>query len=131
VDVVRLAPNERAETQARRFARNWSADHALSSRTTDDMELVVAELVSNAIRHGKPPYDLELWQTGGAIRGEVWDGSCVVPTTNPSPDEHGGYGLGIVTACTSRWGTDVVPTGKHVWFEVKDLTSGLESEPHS
>jgi anti-sigma regulatory factor (Ser/Thr protein kinase) len=118
VAVVRLATDEHAALQARRFARNWSTCHALSPRLVDDIELVVAELVSNAIRHAPPPYEVELSESGGVIRGEVGDGSPIGPTRNTHPDEGGGFGLGIVAACTARWGVDLVGAGKHVWFEV-------------
>jgi anti-sigma regulatory factor (Ser/Thr protein kinase) len=118
---VRLAPNERAQAQARGFARSWSYRHTLPPPVIADMELVVAELVSNAVRHGRPPYALTLTQTHGVIRGEVSDASTVSPVVNPCPDEHGGFGLGIVEACTSRWGADVGADGKHVWFEVTPL----------
>ena len=117
--VVRLAADEHAATQARRFARNWSADQALSPRLVADIELVVAELVSNAVRHGVPPYEIDLYQTAGVIRGEVRDGSSALPLPNRSPDHHGGYGLGIVAACTSRWGTVRDANGKEVWFELE------------
>jgi anti-sigma regulatory factor (Ser/Thr protein kinase) len=118
VAVVRLAADEHAAVQARRFARSWSAGHALSPRLVDDIELVVAELVSNALRHGTPPYEVELSESDGVIRGEVCDGSRVAPALNPHPDHHGGFGLGIVAACTARWGTALGASGKLVWFEV-------------
>ncbi|MEO8693941.1 MAG: ATP-binding protein [Acidimicrobiales bacterium] len=115
---MRLAADGHAAAQARRFARNWSTDQALSSQLIDDIELVVAELVSNAIRHAQPPYDVELFEADGMIRGEVHDGSRAMPLPNAQPDQHGGFGLGIVAACTTRWGINVVDAGKHVWFEV-------------
>jgi len=118
VAVVRLAADEHAAAQARRFARSWSAGRELSPRLVDDIELVVAELVSNAVRHAPPPYAVDLSESDGMIRGEVCDGSQVVPTPNPHPDHHGGFGLGIITACTSRWGTALREQGKQVWFEV-------------
>ena len=118
VVVVRLAADEHASVQARRFARTWSTDQALSPRLVDDIELVVAELVSNAIRHASPPFEVELSESDGVIHGEVHDGSQIAPTPNVHPDLHGGFGLGIVSACTSRWGTAVEPEGKRVWFEL-------------
>jgi len=53
------------------------------------------------------------------IRGEVRDASSKAPSPNSNPDHLGGFGLGIVAACTSRWGTAVLPAGKEVWFEVE------------
>ena len=115
---MRLVADEHASAQARRFARDWSAKHALEQRLVDDIELVVAELVSNAVRHGLPPYELELAEVRGMIRGEVRDASTDLPVPNLSPDHHGGFGLGIVAACTARWGTELNGAGKEVWFEV-------------
>ena len=93
---MRLAADEHAAVQARRFARDWSTYQALSPRLVDDIELVVAELVSNAIRHAPPPYEVELSEAAGVIRGEVRDGSHIEPIRNTHPDEDGGFGLGIV-----------------------------------
>jgi anti-sigma regulatory factor (Ser/Thr protein kinase) len=114
-----LAADEHAAGQARRFARHWLTDQALSSRLIDDIELVVAELVSNAVRHGTPPYDVELYEAAGVIRGEVRDRSSVLPIFNPTPDHRGGFGLGIVAACTARWGAVADADGKEVWFEIE------------
>ena len=76
---MRLAADEHAATQARRFARGWLTAHELCPQLVDDIELVIAELVSNAVRHGRPPYEVELSQCDDVIRGEVRDGSKVVP----------------------------------------------------
>jgi anti-sigma regulatory factor (Ser/Thr protein kinase) len=116
--VVRLIPDDHAAAQARGFARQWSSTHDLTPKLADEIELVVAELVSNAVRHATPPYEIELSEADGMIRGGVYDGSTRAPILNPHPDHHGGFGLGIVTACTARWGTVFNTTGKEVWFEV-------------
>jgi anti-sigma regulatory factor (Ser/Thr protein kinase) len=112
---MRLAQDLDAATQARRFARRWSAAHALPAPIVDDVELVVAELVTNAVRHGEPPIELELSEpTEGTIRGEICDGSRIAPVPNAAPDFRGGFGLRIVDARTSRWGTTARSDGKYV-----------------
>ena len=115
---VRLAADEQAAVEARRYARSWSVRQGLLPHLVDDIELVVAELVSNAVRHAAPPFDIDLVEHDGVIRGEVSDGSPASPVTNVRPDHHGGFGLGIVAACTSRWGTSPTASGKQVWFEI-------------
>jgi two-component sensor histidine kinase len=80
--------------------------------------LVVTELVSNAIRHGLPPYQLELRSIAGAIRVEVFDG-LPLRSQPRTPTEPGGFGLDIVNACASQWGADALLTGKIIWVEIK------------
>jgi anti-sigma regulatory factor (Ser/Thr protein kinase) len=120
--VMRLTQGKVAAAQARRFARNFSAERGLADPLAADLELVVTELVTNAIRHGEPPIDVELDLADSVIRGEVFDGSTAPPAPNPNPDYRGGYGLNIVAKCTSRWGTEVLTSGhyrKQVWFEIE------------
>jgi len=117
---MRLARDEHAAVEARRFARNWARGHAVPHPIVDDIELVVSELVTNALRHGEPPIDIELSKsTDGTIRGEICDGSTATPAPNPTPDYRGGFGLRIVDARTSRWGCTTQPNGKQVWFEIR------------
>jgi anti-sigma regulatory factor (Ser/Thr protein kinase) len=116
--VVRLPEGEQAAGTARRFARTWAAQQQLTVTVVDNLELVVSELVGNAIRHGAPPYDVDLAQSEGAIHGVV-DESLRLPEPSHTPDERGGFGLGIVAACTSRWGAEFTSTGKQGWFELR------------
>jgi anti-sigma regulatory factor (Ser/Thr protein kinase) len=115
---MRLAQDYTAAWQARRYVRRWSNNHHLPQTAVADIELVVDELVNNAVTHGSPPYDLEIFHVNGKVRGEVHDGSTTTPTTNTHPDYRGGFGLHIVTSRTSRWGTAITPDGKQVWFEI-------------
>jgi len=117
---MRLASDEHAAVEARRFARSWATGHAVPRPIVDDIELVVSELVTNALRHGEPPIDVELSKsTDGTIRGEICDRSTALPATNPAPGYRGGFGLRIVEARTTRWGSTTQPNGKQVWFEIK------------
>ena len=119
---MRLTQGTVAATQARRFARIFSAERGLPDPVAADLELVVTELVTNAIRHGDPPIDVELNLTDSVVRGQVLDGSPAPPALNPCPDDRGGFGLTIVAQCTSRWGTEMLRSGCHrkqVWFEIE------------
>jgi anti-sigma regulatory factor (Ser/Thr protein kinase) len=120
---MRLAHDTSAAPQARRYARNWATELRVPEPVVADLELVVTELVANAVVHAAPPYDLELRRSGGVIRGEVSDASDTPPSINSDPDHHGGFGLRIVAARATRWG--IAPlgrasegNGKRVWFEI-------------
>jgi len=115
---MRLAQDHTAALQARRYVRRWSNDHHLPELAVADIELVVDELVGNAVRHASPPYDFEISRANGTVRGEVHDGSTTTPTRNAHPDHRGGFGLTIVASRTSRWGSAATPDGKLVWFEM-------------
>lgn len=115
---MRFTRSPGAAGEVRRFAHGWCVVHGRSAPLTSDVELIVSELVSNAVRHSVGPYSLDLYQNHGVLRGEVCDGSTTAPRVNSAPDESGGFGLSIVDACASRWGTNVTPTGKQIWFEI-------------
>jgi hypothetical protein len=114
---MRLA-HKTAISQAWRYARRWSSGQGVGDAVIDDIELVVCELVTNALRHGTPPDDVDLFRINGTIRGEVGDASTTTPRSNSKPDERGGYGLNIVTSLATRWGSDPTTVGEHVWFEI-------------
>jgi anti-sigma regulatory factor (Ser/Thr protein kinase) len=118
---MRLAQDSTAASEARQYARRWSDDHRLPESFVADLELVVDELVTNAVRYAAAPYDIEILGPDGMVRGEIQDCSDARPVKNTHPDDRGGYGLHIVTSCTSRWGTQSTTDGKQVWFEI-DLT---------
>src|SRR5438045_3226941 len=115
---MRLEDGLTATSQARNYARRWSAHHDVADTVAADVELVVSELVANALRHAAPPYQLGIRRTNGTIRGDVADKTTTPPRLNLHPDENGGYGLNIVTTLTSRWGSTPMDHGKHVWFEI-------------
>ena len=85
-------------------------------------ELVVSELVTNAIQHGEPRETLgvEVSADRQRIRITVADGSALRPITrHVEADATSGRGLHIVEALVDRWGTDADRGGgKHVWVEL-------------
>ncbi|QDY81143.1 ATP-binding protein [Streptomyces qinzhouensis] len=72
----------------------------------DDAELVVSELVTNAVRHGGgTAVTLRVRHTGDAVRIEVTDGNPAAAKPRAAgPDDESGRGLGIVAAVSQQWG---------------------------
>jgi anti-sigma regulatory factor (Ser/Thr protein kinase) len=108
-----------AREACRTTLMSWSLSHL-----TRTAELVVSELVGNAVKYGRPPVRLLLRHRGRLIRVDVHDER---PDTTPrlGPQEHrpavphdaeGGRGLLIVAAASDESGVDQVPgDGKQVW----------------
>jgi anti-sigma regulatory factor (Ser/Thr protein kinase) len=78
-------------------------------------ELVVSELVTNAIRHAEAPVQLRLIHDRSLIC-EVSDGSSTAPHLRRAHTfDEGGRGLMLVAQLTERWGTRQTPSGKTIW----------------
>ncbi|CAN5752399.1 ATP-binding protein [soil metagenome] len=81
--------------------------------------LLVTELASNALRHGTGPRTAHVVVTGRQVRIEVLDASPVLPRLlGQAPACVGGNGMRLVDALATRWGVEVLPAGKAVWFEL-------------
>ncbi|WP_369394124.1 HAD-IA family hydrolase [Streptomyces sp. CG1] len=80
-------------------------------------ELVVSELVTNAIRYGQPPVQLRLIKDISLIC-EVSDASSTSPHMRRArADDEGGRGLLLIAQLTQRWGTRHTTSGKTIWTE--------------
>ncbi|MFI6033248.1 SpoIIE family protein phosphatase [Streptomyces sp. NPDC051315] len=80
-------------------------------------ELIVSELVTNAIRHAEPPIRLRLLRDS-RLTCEVADASSTAPRLRHarSTDE-GGRGLFLVAQLAHRWGARYTSGGKIIWAE--------------
>ncbi|WBO62297.1 SpoIIE family protein phosphatase [Streptomyces camelliae] len=82
-------------------------------------ELVVSELVTNAIRYGSHPIRLRLIQDAGTLICEVSDTSPTAPHLRRAKIfDEGGRGLLLVAQLTQRWGSRHTPEGKTIWAEL-------------
>ncbi|MEV7435993.1 SpoIIE family protein phosphatase [Streptomyces griseoviridis] len=80
-------------------------------------ELVVSELVTNAMRHAGGPIRLRLIRDRALIC-EVTDRGATAPhLRHPRTTDEGGRGLLLVSQFTQRWGTRYSPEGKVIWAE--------------
>jgi anti-sigma regulatory factor (Ser/Thr protein kinase) len=104
--------------RARAFTRTTFADAGCVDDGT--AELVVSELVTNAIVHADEPISLHLWARPGRIRVAVSDATTTDPTRREPPlDSTGGRGLTLVERLALQWGSEPHPTGKLIWAEME------------
>ncbi|MFM9373335.1 SpoIIE family protein phosphatase [Streptomyces sp. Da 82-17] len=81
-------------------------------------ELIVSELVTNAIRYGTPPIRLRLLHDANSLICEVADASSTSPhLRRAATTDEGGRGLFLVAQCGTRWGTRYTARGKVIWAE--------------
>lgn len=93
----------------------------LRPATLDDALILTSELVTNAIRHGRPAVTLAVALEPSALTVIVTDTSPDLPPLAPAKppvDSPGGRGLVVVDALADQWG--ITPQhanpGKAVWF---------------
>ncbi len=82
-------------------------------------QLLVSELVTNAVVHARSDVTVVLSLTVHALRIEVSDDDPTCPQARDAHDSAtGGRGLRIVDTVASRWGVLRHDGGKTVWFEL-------------
>ena len=121
----------RAVGQARRFAAETFERWGVSAEAAGDAVLLVSELVTNAVLHGREPIVLRVRQASDAVVIEVFDGATFLPRRlRPTPDDEHGRGLQLVASLADRWGTRPLRDGKAVWCVVS-LSRAAPSRPRS
>ncbi|MCM2394095.1 SpoIIE family protein phosphatase [Streptomyces albipurpureus] len=108
----------RARTDAVSRLTEWGLDDELGFTA----ELVVSELITNAIRYGQPPIHLRLIHERALIC-EVSDASYTSPRLRRARVfDEGGRGLLLVAQLTQRWGTRYTPDGKTIWADISPMS---------
>ncbi|MCZ4101905.1 SpoIIE family protein phosphatase [Streptomyces sp. So13.3] len=112
-----LARHPREAAHARRLTRATLRDWDLEE-VSETAELLVGEIVTNAIRHaGTSEVELRLVRAD-ALLCEVTDDDHAVPVLlNTGPEDEYGRGMRIVSRLARQWGTSRTAQGKTVWFE--------------
>ncbi|WP_433340713.1 SpoIIE family protein phosphatase [Streptomyces sp. CA-253872] len=103
--------------KAREYTRERLAGWGLEA-LADTTELLVSELVTNALRYGDGEIRLRLLLDRTLVC-EVWDEGLVQPRRRRAKDtDEGGRGLQLVGLLAASWGSRRTPHGKTVWFEL-------------
>lgn len=122
---LEIASTLMAPRTARVALRELLTDHRLASGQLDTLTLLVSEIVTNAVTHGKPEGDsvvefnvavtptLTRVRVSDAGAGFDWPAESL-----PAGRAGGGYGITLMDGQASRWGTHRVPGRFTVWFEV-------------
>ncbi|MET9440556.1 SpoIIE family protein phosphatase [Streptomyces sp. NPDC006610] len=109
-----VAEVRRARAAVREQLHAWGL-----ARLADNAELMVGELVTNAVRHShRRPVELRLVR-GDTLLCEVDDDDHELPTLlSAGPGDLKGRGLRVVSTLAREWGANRTASGKSVWFEL-------------
>src|SRR5699024_8876670 len=109
----------RARRVLRQTARAWGL------HDTSQEELVVSELVSNAVLHGLGRIELRIVDTGEGLRMEVYDANPAPPRWQEARTTSvGGFGLHIVEQL-AEWGWRPMIEGKVVWARMRPRSATI------
>jgi anti-sigma regulatory factor (Ser/Thr protein kinase) len=118
----KLTAARRGRSLIRRPLRQWGLAELIPTA-----ELVVSELVTNAVRYAQSKISLRLVLEGGLFC-EVLDDSAALPRLRQAADDdERGRGLQVVSQVAQRWGTRRTGSGKVVWCELA-LPPGHQSD---
>jgi hypothetical protein len=112
-------------------ARHWLRDE-LTANGRDDLadtaELLLSELVGNAVQHTDGSVVEVTLDCDGVVRAAVHDAEPTMPQLRRAGAlETCGRGLALVHELSSRWGATVYRAGKYVWFELAVDTGRYET----
>ncbi|MFF4384907.1 SpoIIE family protein phosphatase [Kitasatospora sp. NPDC001547] len=112
-----LTVDHREVRRARSLVREQLAGWHLEA-LSDTTELLVSELVTNAVRVARDTVKLQLIRVDKLLV-EVSDDNHNLPSLEPAEQlGETGRGLTLVTKLAERWGTARKAVGKVVWFEL-------------
>lgn len=109
-----------AAARARAFIRDFCRASALPEQVCQTAALLVSELVTNAVVHGRSAATLEIHPPADTLRVSVHDHSPAMPAVGERPplSAESGRGLVIVSMLAARWGVEATLDGKAIWFEL-------------
>jgi len=126
--VVPIEHSVHGPAQARRAVAECAARLGLCEEQEEDLLLVVSEMVTNAVRHGAPPVELEVLADDHTVVLCVADSGPGQPESRTAgPEAEGGRGLALVDVLSTEHGVRAQPPGKAVWAAVRRRPEALGS----
>jgi anti-sigma regulatory factor (Ser/Thr protein kinase) len=128
-NVLELAPDPAAARAAREFVSEQCRSSGVDTEVVHTALLLVSEVVTNAILHGRSGPRLLLTIGPAVMRVEVTDDNSRVPQmVEADADALDGRGLTIVDTLASAWGSRPDGAGKLVWFELEVHAEGAVAQ---
>lgn len=128
-DMLELIAQPTAAKQARMFVRTRLTEAKCHADTIDTAELIISELVTNAIIH-VPGEAIKVWVVltiGRLVLLSVWDPSETMPLSRDAgPKDENGRGMGIIDTLSVANGSRPTEDGKSVWAFLQEK----ETTPH-
>lgn len=114
--VTAFAAEPTSATAARRFVRQTLTSAGMTQTICDRAELIVSELVTNAVLHAGTGPIVSVRIDNEVVRIEVEDTSPVAPVLREyGLDASTGRGLRVVSTAANEWGVETTSAGKAVW----------------
>ena len=115
---LRLAGHPESVGKARKFISDFCGAAELPADICETAALLVSELVTNAILHGRTAATVEAHRPGDHLRVTVHDNNPDLPPVGGQPtlSQESGRGLQIVSLLAEDWGVETHAHGKAVWF---------------
>ncbi|MEV3853056.1 ATP-binding protein [Streptomyces sp. NPDC050095] len=120
---VAFAPERRRVRHMRRMTTEFLRREGVFGEPAESIVLIVSELVTNAVEHGKGPGKLHVRHLDDEVRVEVTDNNAAPAEIHPAgPEDESGRGLaltevlaetwGVSEDCRTTWARFAVPTGR-------------------
>jgi anti-sigma regulatory factor (Ser/Thr protein kinase) len=111
------------------LARATCASH--HAAVFETAQLLVSEVVTNALMHGRAPITLQISCVEGVgMQIEVTDTGPAMPVMRAHDvDAAHGRGIALVDLLSDAWGVQPAQPGKRVWFRLKQADKTPSSRP--
>ena len=115
---LHLVGHPESVAKARKFITDFCRATNLAPEVCETAALLVSELVTNAIIHGRTAATIEAHRPGAHLRVTVHDTNPALPPAGGRPNlsRESGRGLQIVSLLAADWGVESTDAGKAVWF---------------